>query len=99
MGYFLFAYSILRSVQSKFGGVSAMLFSILILLSLPLLHYQSMKGLVFYGPVKSLFWSFVACFCLLTLAGSWVVEPPFIFVTRCLTVFYFLFFPLLSLLR
>jgi len=97
--YFLFAYSILRSVPSKFGGVTAMLCSILILITLPLLHYQSIKGLVYYGPVKFLFWSFVACFCLLTLAGSWVVEPPFICVSRGLTFFYFLFFALLSLLR
>jgi len=76
-----------------------MLCSILILITLPLLHYQSIKGLAFYGPVKFFFWSFVVCFCFLTLAGSWVVEPPFVRVSRCLTFFYFSFFPALSLLR
>jgi len=97
--YFLFAYAILRSVPSKIGGVVIMFSAICSLLLLPILHFSSMKGLTYYGPVKALFWAFVACFFLLTVAGSWVVESPFIIVSRCLSTAYFLFFPFLRLSR
>jgi len=68
--YFLFAYSILRCVPSKLGGVFALFSSILVLAVLPFGHSQSMKGLSFYGPVKGLFWGHVTVFILLTLGGS-----------------------------
>merc|ERR1712212_214652 len=90
--YFLFAYSILRTITSKVGGVFAMLSSMLILFSLPLTHIQSMKGLAFYGPVKFLFWVFVSDFLLLTLSGTWPVVVPFIGVSCILTSVYFRFF-------
>jgi len=90
--YFLFAYSILRTITSKVGGVFSMLCSMLILFSLPLTHKQSMKGLAFYGPVKFLFWLFVTDFCLLTVSGTWPVVEPFIRVSCFLTVSYFSFF-------
>jgi len=69
--YFLFAYAILRSVPSKFGGVIALVCSILVLLTLPHTHKQKMKGLAYYGPVKLLFWLHVVVFILLTAAGAW----------------------------
>jgi len=90
--YFLFAYSILRTITSKVGGVFAMLCSMLILFSLPLTHIQSMKGLAYYGPVKILFWLFVSDFLLLTISGTWPVVEPFISVSCFLTVTYFRFF-------
>jgi len=68
--YFLFAYTILRCVPSKLGGVFALFASILILAVLPFTHVQLMKGLAFYGPVKAIFWSHVTIFFLLTLGGS-----------------------------
>jgi len=90
--YFLFAYSILRTITSKFGGVFCILSSLLILFSLPLTHTQSMKGLAFYGPVKFLFWVFVSNFFLLTISGTWPVFEPFIRVSCLLTGIYFRFF-------
>jgi len=90
--YFLFAYSILRTITSKVGGVFSMLCSLIILFSLPLTHTQSMKGLAFYGPVKFLFWVFVTDFILLTVSGSWPVVDPFIRVCCYLTFVYFRFF-------
>jgi len=90
--YFLFAYSILRTITSKVGGVFAMLSSMLILFSLPLTHIQSMKGLAFYGPVKFLFWVFVTDFFILTISGTWPVVLPFIRVSSYLTFIYFRFF-------
>lgn len=53
--YFLFAYAILRSVPSKLGGVGALFCSILILILLSITHFQAIKGLAYYGPVKAVF--------------------------------------------
>jgi len=97
--YFLFAYAILRSVPSKLGGVRALVGSILILLILPFTHNQTMKGLVYYGPVKALFWSHVVVLLLLTAGGGWPVEAPYLLVTRCLSILYFSFYALLPLCR
>merc|ERR1711931_312001 len=94
-----FAYAILRSISSKLGGVVALVCSVLVLIVLPLLHFSAIKGLTFYGPVKFLFWSHVATFLLLTAAGSWPIVAPFEFLSGCLSVLYFLFFPLLRLGR
>jgi len=97
--YFLFAYAILRSVPSKLGGVWALVCSILILMVLTVTHYQAMKGLIYYGPVKALFWSHVVVFLLLTAGGSWPVQPPYLNLTRILSVFYFSFYALLGFFR
>lgn len=97
--YFLFAYAILRSVPSKFGGVRALIFRVLILLLLSISHFQTMKGLSYYGLVKTLFWCHVTTFILLTLAGSWPIEDPFTLLTRCLSLNYFSFYFLLGLFR
>jgi len=76
--YFLFAYAILRSVPSKFGGVLALVLRILILIILSVTHFSYIQGLVYYGFVKFFFWCHVVTFVLLTLAGSWPVEDPFL---------------------
>merc|ERR1712183_1219629 len=70
-GIFCFAYAILRCVPSKLGGVCALVGSILCLATLRFTHFQLMKGLSFYGPVKGWFWGFVTVFIMLTQAGSW----------------------------
>merc|ERR1712025_1258186 len=46
--YFLFAYAILRSIPNKLGGVLGLFRAILVLASLPALHYNHMKGIRFY---------------------------------------------------
>jgi len=97
--YFLFAYAILRSVPSKLGGVSALVVSILILMILTITHFQAIKGLVYYGPVKALFWWHVVVFLLLTAGGSWPVEAPYLTLSRILSVLYFSFYALLGLYR
>lgn len=97
--YFLFAYAILRRVPSKLGGVFAMVSSLLILALLMFSHSQLIKGLAFYGPIKGFFWSLVSVFCLLTLAGVWPVEVPFLIVTRLFSIYYFGFFVLLGFAR
>lgn len=86
-------------MPSKLGGVRALVGSILILMILRLTHYQAIKGLVYYGPVKAIFWFHVVSFLLLTAGGSWPVEAPYLNLTRFLSVFYFRFYGLLGLYR
>lgn len=97
--YFLFAYSVLRGVPSKLGGVTAMVGSVVILMLLPLTHCQRMKGLTFYGPVKLIFWMHVVSFGLLTIGGSWPVDAPYLNVTRSISALYFSFYFLLGYYR
>jgi len=97
--YFLFAYAILRSVPSKLGGVTALVCSIVILTLLTISHFQNIKGLTYYGPVKAMFWVHVVTFTILTAGGSWPVEAPFLFLSRCLSVLYFSFYALLGFYR
>lgn len=97
--YFLFAYAILRCVPSKSGGAALLLSSLLVLLLIPFSFTSAFKSFCYYGPLKSYFWCFVVCFLLLTLAGAWPVESPFILVTRFLSFFYFFFFVTAGALR
>ena len=85
-------------MPSKLGGVRALVGSILILLTLPLLSLQAMKGLSFYGPIKFYFWTHTVVFLLLTLAGAWPSEAPYLVLTRFLAVLYFLFHAALGFL-
>jgi len=68
--YFLFAYAILRSIPNKLGGVLGLFRSLLILLVLPYVHINSIKGNAFYPASKALFWLFVVSFTMLTLGGA-----------------------------
>lgn len=90
--YFLFAYAILRSVPSKFGGVIALVCSILVLLRLPHSHNQKIKGLSYYGPVKALFWTHVVVIIILTAAGAWPVTDPYVSFSQVLSIVYFSFY-------
>lgn len=53
--YFLFAYAILRSIPNKLGGVLALLFSILVLLLVPILHTSKQRSLTFRPATQALF--------------------------------------------
>lgn len=52
--YFLFAYTILRSIPNKLRGVVALLSSILVLILLPLIYKSKFQGLEFY-PINQLY--------------------------------------------
>jgi len=52
--YFLFAYAILRSIPSKWGGAVALVSSLLVLFLLPLLHKSRLRGLTF-RPLSKIF--------------------------------------------
>nr|YP_011014010.1 cytochrome b [Unio bruguierianus]WQA10091.1 cytochrome b [Unio bruguierianus] len=97
--YFLFAYAILRSIPNKLGGVIALLMSILILIFMPMLHYNTMRSNSFYPTNQSLFWLFLGIFMVLTWIGKQPVEDPFIWIGQTFSALYFMFFiisPMLS---
>nr|NP_795754.1 cytochrome b [Dallia pectoralis]BAC58159.1 cytochrome b [Dallia pectoralis] len=94
--YFLFAYAILRSIPNKLGGVLALLFSILILMFVPILHTSKQRGLTFRPLAQIIFWLLVATMLILTWIGGMPVEHPFIIIGQVSSVIYFMIFLILS---
>lgn len=96
--YFLFAYAILRSIPNKLGGVIALVLSIAILIIMPFINKKKIQGNQFYPINQLLFWTFLSITILLTWIGARPVEDPYILTGQVLTVLYFSYFPLNSLL-
>uniref|UniRef100_L7Z8N7 Cytochrome b n=3 Tax=Dasyatidae TaxID=30469 RepID=L7Z8N7_9CHON len=93
--YFLFAYAILRSIPNKLGGVLALVFSILILLLVPILHTSKQRSLTFRPITQILFWLLVTNTIILTWIGGQPVEQPFITIGQIASITYFSFFLIL----
>nr|YP_009178944.1 cytochrome b [Lamiopsis temminckii]ALJ93052.1 cytochrome b [Lamiopsis temminckii] len=90
--YFLFAYAILRSIPNKLGGVLALLFSIFILMLVPLLHTSKQRSATFRPLTQIFFWLLVANSIILTWIGGQPVEQPFITVGQIASISYFSLF-------
>ena len=73
--------------------------SLIILILLPFIHVNAMKGNSFYPASKVLFWLFVISFAILTLAGAWPVEDPYVLVRQGFSFFYFFYFLVITPLR
>nr|WMV01997.1 cytochrome b [Plagiodera versicolora] len=96
--YFLFAYAILRSIPNKLGGVLALVMSIAILYLMPFFNNKKYSSMQFYPINKMMFWMFFMIVILLTWIGAQPVEDPFILMGQILTLLYFLYYPLNSLI-
>nr|YP_010415143.1 cytochrome b [Ceratina smaragdula]URX52627.1 cytochrome b [Ceratina smaragdula] len=95
--YFLFAYSILRSITNKLGGVIALLMSILILYIMPFYWNYLIKTSKFYYINQFLYWMFINNFIILTWLGGQLIEYPYILLNNIFTVIYFMYFILMPL--
>nr|AJY60061.1 cytochrome b [Ichthyophis chaloensis] len=90
--YFLFAYAILRSIPNKLGGVLALLLSILILFTIPMLHTSKQRAMTFRPATQTMFWLIVANTTILTWIGGQPVEEPFIMIGQISSILYFMLF-------
>ena len=90
--YFLFAYSILRAVPNKLGGVIGLIISILILIVLPFTKNYYIISRKFYPTNQFIFWRFVSLFILLTWSGGKQIEYPYKELRQIFTALYFSYF-------
>nr|QYK92017.1 cytochrome b [Neodon linzhiensis] len=87
--YFLFAYTILRSIPNKLGGVLALILSILILALMPFLHTSKQRTLTFRPITQTMYWILVADLLILTWIGGQPVEYPFVIIGQTASIAYF----------
>lgn len=90
--YFLPFYAILRSIESKLGGVVTMFASIIVLLFLPFINTSEVRSTAFRPIYAIFYWMVVADFILLGWVGQKAVDTPFFEIGRLATLFYFVFF-------
>lgn len=93
--YFLPFYAILRSIPHKLGGVIAMVFSILVLATLPWIHSTEIKSSRFRPIYRYLYWFMISCCLLLGWIGGMPVEKPYVLIGQILSLYYFIYFLLI----
>jgi ubiquinol-cytochrome c reductase cytochrome b subunit len=101
--YFLFAYTILRSIPDKLLGVIALFGSLLVLFVMPHVHTSHIRSHQFRPISKFFFWLLVADFIILTFIGACVPESPYVEIGQIASVLYFAYFlvcvPLIGILE
>ena len=94
--YFLFAYTILRSIPDKLLGVLGMAGAILVLLVLPHTHTCYIRSHQFRPIAKLLYWLLVADFLILTWIGACAPEAPWVLIGQISSVIYFAYFLIIT---
>ena len=89
--YFLFAYSILRTIPNKLGGVIILFISIFILYIIPLINSNKLKNNKFYFINKFIYWWFINIFIILTWLGGQIIEYPYTNLNILFTFIYFIY--------
>lgn len=97
--YFLFAYTILRRVPNKGGGVAALAGSVLILYLIPFRPKYFHLGLAFYPLSQLYYWIFVSRFLILTFVGMRPVQEPYQVIGQVRSLVYFMYYPTHCLLE
>ena len=101
--YFLPFYAILRAVPDKLGGVIAMFSGVLILFFLPWLDRSKIRSATFRPIYRMFFWIFVLDCLVLGYIGAQAAEPPYIWIGRIATIYYFAHFliicPLINMIE
>lgn len=89
--YFLFAYSILRSIPDKLGGVIALAASVIVLYVFPFIDLSNSRPHMLGNFYKTAVWSLAGVVILLTWIGARPVEDPYLPTGQILTfIFFFL---------
>lgn len=89
--YFLFAYSILRTIPNKLGGVIILFISIFILYLIPLINLNNLKNNKFCFINKIFYWWFINIFIILTWLGKQIIEYPYTNLNILFTSLYFIY--------
>nr|DBA43713.1 TPA_asm: CYTB [Bombus melanurus] len=89
--YFLFAYSILRTIPNKLGGVIMLFMSIFILYLIPIINLNNLKNNKFYFFNKIMYWWFINIFIMLTWLGGQMIEYPYTNLSMIYTFLYFFY--------
>nr|ATV96457.1 cytochrome b [Phrynocephalus vlangalii pylzowi] len=87
--YFLFAYTILRSIPNKLGGTLALVASIMILAALPTTHLSKQRTMTFRPTSQIMFWIFISNIFILTWVGGQPVRYPTIELGQTASLIYF----------
>lgn len=87
--YFLFAYSILRSITRKIGGVMALVISVIVLYLFPFIFNHRLRRSYYYPIIKIFFWGFFVNWLILTWIGACEVVSPYIELGMIFSFIYF----------
>lgn len=89
--YFLYAYTVLRTIQNKVGGISCILAAVLVLYCLPYVKKNKIKGSCYNLVGQALFWLFCRNMVVITFIGTQAPSYPYDVYSYSLIVFHFLF--------
>lgn len=95
--YFLFFYSILRSINDKFNGLLIIINSILIWFTIPLINKTKFISNKFIFINKLLLWIIIIIIVLTTFLGSKTSKFPYTLIIKILLIIYFFIFFILTI--